>query len=217
MAQYRRSGLVGLVRKGREDAGGRRKLAPSLQVVVEGLALERPRLPIVSIHRRISAFAGWISEDPPSYWVVRDHVQHLPESLVSLAHQGPKVYSETFDLVHRREATSANAIWQADHAQLDILLVREDGSPAKPWLTVVIDDYSRAVAGYYLSFEPPAVLRTALALRQGIWRKEDPHWPVCGIPSVLYTDHGSDFTSQHMQQVAARPVADACPVRRHTG
>lgn len=70
-------------------------------------------------------------------------------------------------------------------------------------MTVVIDDYSRAVAGYYLSFEPPSVLRTALALRQGIWSKEDPHWPVCGIPSVLYTDHGSDFTSQHMQQVAA--------------
>lgn len=144
-----------------------------------------------------------MGEEPPSYWVVRDHVQHLPDSLLTLAHQGPKTYSEAFDLVHRREASAANAIWQADHAQLEILLLREDGSPAKPWLTVVIDDYSRAVAGYYLSFEPPSVLRTALALRQGIWRKEDSHWPVCGIPSVLSTDHGSDFTSKHMQQVAA--------------
>ena len=79
VAQYRRAGLVGLVRKGREDAGGRRKLSPTLQVVVEGLALERPRLPIVSIHRRISAFARWMGEEPPSYWVVRDLVQHLPE------------------------------------------------------------------------------------------------------------------------------------------
>ena len=142
VGQYRQSGLVGLVRKRREDAGGRRKLSPSFQVLIEGLALERPRLPLVSIHRRISAFAHWMGEEPPSYWVVRDHVQHLPESLVTLAHQGPKAYSEVFDLVYRREAPTANAIWQADHAQLDILLRREDGSPAKPWLTVVVDDYS---------------------------------------------------------------------------
>lgn len=53
VAQYRRFGLVGLVRKGREDVGSRRKLSPSIQVVVEGLALERPRLAIVSIHRRM--------------------------------------------------------------------------------------------------------------------------------------------------------------------
>jgi putative transposase len=68
-------------------------------------------------------------------------------------------------------------MWQADHAQLDILLVREDGLTAKPWLTIILDDYSRAVAGYYLAFEPPSVARTALALRQGIWRKGEANWP----------------------------------------
>ena len=62
---------------------------------------------------------------------------------------------------------------------------------------MVIDDYSRAVAGYFLSFEDPSALHTSLALRQAIWRKEDASWIVCGIPDVLYTDHGSDFTSRH--------------------
>lgn len=59
----------------------------------------------------------------------------------------------------------------------------------------MIDDYSRAVAGYFLSFEDPSALHTSLALRQAIWRKEEPRWIVCGIPDVLYTDNGSDFTS----------------------
>jgi putative transposase len=40
-----------------------------------------------------------------------------------------------------------------------------------------------------------------LALRQAIWRKEEPRWHVCGIPQVLYTDCGSDFTSQHLEHV----------------
>ena len=49
----------------------------------------------------------------------------------------------------------------------------------------------------------PSALNTSLALRQAIWRKADPTWPVCGIPDVLYVDHGSDFTSLHLEQAAA--------------
>src|ERR1700730_18201128 len=49
----------------------------------------------------------------------------------------------------------------------------------------------------------PSALHTSLALRQAIWRKQNPSWPVCGIPDVLYADHGSDFTSIHLEQVAA--------------
>ena len=168
----------------------------------EGLALERPPLPIRSICRQIRQFAEASSERPPGYGTVYDLVREVPGSLVTLAHRGSKAYGKSFDLVHRREAPRANAIWQADHAQLSILLPREDGQLARPWLTIVIDDYSRAIAGYYLGFDPPSSMRTALALRQGIWRKGHPHWHICGIPEVLYTDNGSDFTSKHLEQVA---------------
>src|SRR5207249_9588595 len=61
----------------------------------------------------------------------------------------------------------------------------------------------RAVAGYALTYSSPSAMQTALALRQAIWRKARPGWQVCGIPDVLYTDHGSDFTSHHLEQVAA--------------
>jgi putative transposase len=59
------------------------------------------------------------------------------------------------------------------------------------------------VAGYFISFDVPSTLHTSLALRQAIWRKEDSRWIVCGIPDILYTDHGSDFTSHHLEQVSA--------------
>jgi hypothetical protein len=36
---------------------------------------------------------------------------------------------------------------------LDILVQRDGENPAQPWLTVILDDYSRAVAGYFLFFE----------------------------------------------------------------
>src|SRR6478609_9615727 len=46
-------------------------------------------------------------------------------------------------------------------------------------------------------------MQTALALRQAVWRKADPAWQVCGLPAVLYSDHGGDFTSDHIAQVCA--------------
>ena len=68
---------------------------------------------------------------------------------------------------------------------------------------VIEDDHSRAVVGYTIGLAAPSAINTALALRQAIWRKSHPAWPMCGIPDVLYSDHGSDFTSRHLEQVCA--------------
>ncbi|MEO8737312.1 MAG: helix-turn-helix domain-containing protein, partial [Edaphobacter sp.] len=155
-SQYRRFGLVALARKKRHDSGARRAVSAKLKAAIEDLALERPPLPITSIYRQVKQFATSTGESTPSYGTVYRVVRDLPDGLLALAHRGSKGYSESFDLVHRREASKPNAIWQADHAQLDILLLWEDGIAARPWLTIVIDDFSRAIAGYYLGFDPPS-------------------------------------------------------------
>jgi putative transposase len=200
---YRKFGLVALARRPRADRGKRRRLSDRLRQVVEGLALQKPPLPITTLYRQVARIAREQGEPEPSYAVVYDVVRELPADLVMLAHEGGKAYGDVYELVHRREADRPNAIWQADHTPLDIELVRDDGKPARPWLTTVIDDYSRAVAGYFLSYEDLCAIQTALALRQAIWRKTDARWHVCGIPDVLYTDNGPDFTSLHLEQVAA--------------
>jgi putative transposase len=177
-------------------------MSPTLLHAMEGLALKKPRLSVATVHREIVVIAKKLGEPAPSYQTVRTVVRRLEPALLSLAHEGAKSYSETYDLVYRTEAEAPNAIWQADHTQLDIF-VEDAGQARKPWLTVILDDYSRAVAGYAVSFSAPSAIQTALALRQAIWRKERPDWFVSGIPAILYTDHGSHFTSGHIEQVAA--------------
>lgn len=201
--RYRVGGLGALAPRPRADKGARRALPPSLAQLVEALALHKPAPSIATIHRKVAAVTRAQGLHVPSYDVVHDIVRQLDPALVTLAHAGSKVYSETFDLLYRREAEAPNAIWQADHTLLDLLLTDDKGRPRKPWLTVILDDYSRAVAGYMVAFEAPSALHTALALRQAIWRKTEATWQVCGIPGILYTDHGSDFTSQHLEQVCA--------------
>ena len=103
---------------------------------------------MAAIHRQASSIAAQLGEAPPSYGTTYSLVRGLAPAMVTLAHEGSKAYTDTFDLVHRHEATGPNAIWQADHTELDIWMKDGRGQPRKPWLTIILDDYSRAVAGY---------------------------------------------------------------------
>jgi putative transposase len=123
-------------------------------------------------------------------------VRKIDPSLVTLAHEGTRAYCESFDLVHRREAEAPNAIWQADHSELDILVNDEKGNPRKPWLTIILDDHSRAAAGYFLSFHAPSAFQTALALRQAIWRKTVPAWNVNGTGALTSAPELQRWSSQ---------------------
>jgi len=88
-----------------------------------------------------------------------------------------------------------------DHTLLDVQILDAKQQPARPWLTVVLDDYSRAVAGYTVFLGDPTAEQTALALHQAAGRKANPAWPVTGLPDVLYSHHGSDFTSARLERV----------------
>jgi transposase-like protein len=148
---YRQHGLAGLCRPARADKSKRRRMSPTLQQCIEGFALKQPRLTAAAVHRQAAAAAARLGEPVPSYRTVHRVIQQLDPALVTLAHEGTKSYSDTFDLVHRRDAEAPNAIWQADHSELDILVKDDEDQPRKPWLTVVLDDYSRSVAGMPIS------------------------------------------------------------------
>ena len=202
LMSYRADGLAGLARRQRADRG-RRRVPDELIAVIDGLALRSPAPTIATVHRRAVEVAERERWPVPSYATVYAIVRAIDPGMVTLAHEGDKRYRETHDLIYRREADAPNEIWQADHTELDLWVLDAAARPARPWLTIIEDDHSRAVAGYAVSLESPSALNTALALRQAIWRKPEPDWHVCGIPDVFYTDHGSDFTSRHIEQVAA--------------
>jgi putative transposase len=202
LVRYRATGVAGLVRAPRSDTG-HRKLPAELVEVIEGLALRKPRPSVAAIHRRMCELAPQRQWTTPSYSSVYGIVRDLPPAMVTLAQEGPVAFRDRYELLYRHRAEGPNAIWQADHTLLDILVLDANGAAVRPWLTLILDDYSRAVAGYTLFLGAPTALQTALALRQAIWRKPHAAWPVCGIPDVLHVDHGSDFTSTHLEQVTA--------------
>ena len=199
--RYRDDGIAGLEPRPRGDKGTRRTDARTV-AFIERLALTRPRPALATLHRLTVADANQRGASPPSYATVRDIMRALDPALVTLALEGPASYRDRHELVLRRRADRPNQIWQADHTELDILIIGADGKPDRPWLTTVMDDYSRAICGYNVFTGAPSAANTSLALRQAIWRKTDPAWAMCGLPDILHVDHGSDFTSNHLERTA---------------
>lgn len=199
--QFSEKGLSGLKRAKRKDSGSSRILTPELTGLIQGFALQKPPLSISAIYRKIVLLAKRSKVKPPSYQTVYAKIRKTDPALLTLAHEGGKAYQQKYELIYRRECSSSNEIWQCDHTELDIYILDAAGKETKPWVTTIIDDYSRAIAGIFISLDAPSSLNTALALRQAIWKKEDPAWQICGIPQILYTDHGSDFMSNHIGQV----------------
>lgn len=190
----------GLQHARRSDRGSKR-IPVELIEAVEALALRRPEPTAAFIHRRVGDIATERGLRAPSYSSVRAIVQAIDPGLRTLAQHGDAAYRDRFELVFRRTAARPNGQWQADHTLLDIAVLGKAGALVRPWLTVVLDDYSRAVAGYTLFTGAPSAEQTALALHQAINIKTNPGWPVYGLPDVLYSDHGSDFTSERLERV----------------
>ncbi len=200
-ATYRGTGSVAsLDRKTRSDRG-HRHLGGELVATIEALALSRPAPTTAFVHRRVSDLAHERGVPAPSYSTVRVIVAAIDPGLRTLAFSGDTAYRDRFELVLRRTAARPNEQWQADHTLLDVQVLDRRSQPVRPWLTVLLDDYSRAVTGYTLFLGAPTAEQTALALHQAVRVKPDPAWPVQGLPDVLYSDHGSDFTSTRLERV----------------
>lgn len=201
IAMYRKDGLIGLIKKERSDLNTM-QISNEVKKEVKQIFLKNKHLTISTIHRKVCAWCQLNTLPEPSYYQVRKIIQEVPNQLKYLAHEGSKEYINKYDIVHIREAEFPNEIWQADHTLLDIYLYDSNEELRRPWLTIIMDDFSRTIAGYFIDFEAPNIIKTALTLRQAIWYKGRSDWPICGIPENFYTDRGSDFTSIHLEQVA---------------
>ena len=106
----------------------------------------------------------------------------------------------------------SNHVWQCDHTRADVLLVDKYGELlGRPWLTTVIDSYSRCIVGINLGFDAPSSQVVTLALRHAILPKNysqeyelHEEWGTYGLPQHFYTDGGKDFRSNHLNQIGVQ-------------
>jgi len=85
-----------------------------------------------------------------------------------------------------------------DHTQMDVQLIHSVyGTPmGKPWLTILMDAYTRMVLAYVISYEKPSYRSCMLVIRECIRRHNR-------VPANIVCDKGNEFFSQYWETLLA--------------
>lgn len=90
-------------------------------------------------------------------------------------------------------------ITHIDHTQLDIELFDPITGKClgRPWLTLLIDAYSRRILAVYLTFDKPSYRSCMMVLRECVYRHHR-------FPEMIVVDWGSEFHSTYFEALLAR-------------
>lgn len=158
---------------------------------------------------------------------VRYRITQLSEELKLKRRVNAKAAREKFAPIkgHFPGADYPLAVVQIDHTPLDIILVDDVHRlpVGRPWITLAIDVFSRMVAGFYVSFDPPGALSTGLCIAHAILPKEKwlaryditTSWPCWGVMKTIHADNAKEFRGnmlnraceEHGIDIDFRPVA----------
>jgi len=130
-------------------------------------------------------------QDAPTLRTLQRAFRRMPEAAQAAIEYGDDGWRQHRP-VQQYEADFRNQHWQADHQDLEIW-VKPPGKhvkEARPWLTIFVDCYSRAIMSYVVSLRPNqghvlAGLGAAIRLRDG-------HGPFHGVPGWLTLDRGME-------------------------
>jgi putative transposase len=156
---------------------------------------------VEQIHLRFKE-KGW---PLPDRRTVKARVDEIERRLTARKRRDAPALKATTPVPGQYRASRPLEIVQIDHTLVDLIVVDEETrAPLKrPWLTLAIDVFTRMVAGFYLSMDPPSRLSVSLCLLHAVydktaWLKEreiDASWPIAGLPESIHVDNGADFRS----------------------
>ncbi|WP_306607085.1 Mu transposase C-terminal domain-containing protein [Azonexus sp.] len=229
--QYEKDGRISVfLRRRRVDAGKILLSEPVEQIikdVLDSKYLTNQKLSPAKISREIDKLCKRAQLKPPHPNTIRNRIKRLDSYKTTKAREGAKA-AEAEHLLLRGKFPGAEqplAVVQVDHTPVDSILVDDiHRLPiGRPWLTLLIDVYTRMILGYYISFDPPGNLSLGLALTHAILPKEswlinlgiDAKWPCWGLPRTIHADNAKEFRGNMLKiacqeygvNIEWRPVA----------
>lgn len=183
-----------------------------IQDVISELYLSRQRIKASHIIEEINRRCHVLKISKPSSFAVRHRLNNLPTKVVIRKREGSseaKYQTGSFP-GKTPEPESPLAMFQIDHTLVDVILVNSiDRRPiGRPYLTVAIDVYSRCIAGFCLTLEPPSSVSVGLCLAHAVHDKDSwlrqrnltSSWPIWGKPGAMVMDNAAEFHSEALKR-----------------
>ncbi|MBD1847518.1 Mu transposase C-terminal domain-containing protein [Cyanobacteria bacterium FACHB-63] len=211
--KWETEGLAAFAQAGRRDSGTHRISEEWQKFIID--AYGKGKCTPAQVAIKVKAKAKAEGQDYyPSHMTVYRVLEPLIEkqkqasNIRNIGWRGSRLALKTRD-GEELAVEYSNQVWQCDHTRADVLLVDRHGELlTRPWLTTVIDTYSRCIVGFNLGFDAPSSKVVALALRHAMLPKQYSsayklyeNWSTFGTPEHLFTDGGKDFRSNHLQQI----------------
>lgn len=206
---YEESGLVSsLAKQSRKDKGSSR-IDPAIEEIIKAVIKEEyltkqkksAKKVCIEVERR----CHHAKITAPHNNTIRNRLKQLSNEYAISRRLGRKAASNLYDPIEGEfpGATHPLAVVQIDHTPMDIILVDDIHRRhiGRPWLTLAIDVYSRMVAGYYVSFDPPGTLASGQCLANAILPKDNwlskhnlkVEWRLWGKPAKIHMDNAKEF------------------------
>ena len=165
----------------------------------------------------------------PSMALVKRMIGDINAYDVCVARHGREYARKAFrSVIQNRTTYSPLERAEIDHTRLDLFVLDDKtGLPlGRPWLTVCIDDYTRCVLGFSISFEPPSNLTVQRCLKQAFLPETellknypdiDNDWAAHGVMSQLVVDNGVEFHSHALRNTCFKYGIEIHRAPRRTG
>lgn len=210
---------------------GTKKLSAEVELIISNVIeteyLSKQKKSVSNIFREIKKLCNAAGLPAPHANTVRNRVAKISEEFRVARREGRKKADESFSPI-KGSFPGANHpldVWQIDHTKVDIILVDDihRRPVGRPWITLAIDVFSRMVAGFYISFDPPGAMATGLCLANSILPKDTwlsklgvaGEWPIWGLPAKVHADNAKEFRGNMLKRACQeyainlewRPVA----------
>lgn len=215
--RYRESGVLECLLPQKRGAkyGQKRLPAESEEIIaacIEGDYLTPQRLPTRTLVREVTKHCSRAALRVPAESTIRRRVAQIDNVVKVERRFGKNVAAQHYRPVPDQfpGANRPLSYVQIDHTPLNVILV--DDLYRKPlprcYLTVAIDVYSRMIAGFYVSLDPPTEASVGMCLAHAILPKDlwlaklgvNGKWPVWGFMDAIHTDHGKDFRGSMLKK-----------------
>ena len=200
--------LSALLRKRRSDSG-RKRIPKEQEEIIEAavkavfLTAEMPS--VADVVEEVRTRCAEKGLTPPHGNTVRSRIAQISGRTLMEKRRNKKVAAERYEPIrgHFPGADYPLAVAQIDHTPVDVIIVDEhDRQPiGRPYLTIVIDVFSRMILGFAIYLEAPSAFTSGLAITHAVLPKDEwlaemgleIVWPCWGKMRKLHSDNAKEF------------------------
>lgn len=202
------SGWVGLLDDNALKGNRRSRLRPEVQALLDRMITESyetlKQKSVLAVYGEYVLACEQQNLEPASYTTFSKHVKGRPRAEQVSKRQGQRAAYQTgpqFWWLAYDTPRHGDFPWQCghiDHTQLDLEMVcaQTGRRLGRPWLSVLLDAFSRRLLAVYVTFDPPSYRSCMAVLVECVHRHER-------LPDHVIVDNGSDFRSIYFETLLA--------------